>query len=131
MSFSSYAEDLILNWVFTADAVTRFTAWYVALHNGDPGADGSLNEQIVANDAAYIRQAVTMGTAASGQSLNTTAVNYTPDAAAADFTVAYLSIWDASTAGNCIIIGPMQVSRTINNANPLAITIGDLIAALA
>ena len=131
MSFSSYAEDLVLNWAFTVAAVTRPAAWYVAIHNGDPGADGSLNEQIVANDAAYVRQAVTMGAAASGQSLNTTAVNYTPDAAAADFTVTYLSIWDASTVGNCIIIGPMQVSRTINNANPLAITIGDLIAALA
>lgn len=127
---STATRDLLLSWVFTADAVTRPTAWYVALHNADPGVDGLLAEQVVANDAAYVRQALTMGTPVSGQSLSTVAVNYTPDAAAADFTVSYLSIWDASTAGNCLFIGPMQVARTINNANPLSIAIGDLVTAL-
>ena len=130
MSIANYGENLILDWFLTAAAVTRPAAWYVALHSADPTEDGTVGEQTAVADANYIRQAVTIGAAASGQSLSTTAVSYTPDAAAADFTVSYLSIWDASTAGNCLMYGAMQVSRTINNANPLSIAIGDLVAAL-
>ncbi len=132
MSLANYCENLLLDWSLTTAVVTRPAAWYVALHNADPTEDGTVGEQTAVADTNYVRQVVTMGAAAAGQSLNTTAISYTPDgvAPAADFTVSYLSVWDASTGGNCLMYGAMQVARTINSANPLSIAIGDLVAVL-
>ncbi|MDA3870692.1 MAG: hypothetical protein PF589_12300, partial [Gammaproteobacteria bacterium] len=64
------------------------------------------------------------------QSLSQVAVSFTPAAGATAYTVTYVSIWDASTVGNCLMTGPLAVDRLIDNANPLVIDIGQLIAAL-
>ena len=132
MSLSNFAENLLLDWMFTADAPTaaaRPTAWYVALHTGDPGETGA-NEVLVATDADYVRKAVTFGAASSGANASTAQVSWTVDAASAGYTVTHASIWDAETAGNCLISGALTSPRTLAALGVLTFEIGEVIAAL-
>jgi predicted 2-oxoglutarate/Fe(II)-dependent dioxygenase YbiX len=129
-AFTNFAENLLLDWMFTTGTAVRPTAWFVAIHLSDPGEDATGGEVIVADDADYIRKAVTFDAAASGQSLSTSAVTFTPAVAATAYTVTHISIWDASTVGNPFMKGALLVPRLIDNSNPLVISIGDLIAAL-
>lgn len=126
---TDYAENMLLAWMLTAGAVTRPTAWFVALHTGNPGEAGSANEVLVGADADYTRKAVTFGAPSGGQSLTTTQVAHTP-AAGASYTVTHISICDAASAGNVLKKGALLVPRTINNSNPLVLAAGDIIAAL-
>jgi len=68
MSFTTYGENLLINWAFNVDSVTRPTAWFVAIHTADPTETGATAEMVVGTDADYVRQAVTMGTSSSGSS---------------------------------------------------------------
>jgi len=130
MSFTTYGENLLINWAFNTDSVTRPTAWFVALHTADPTETGAVAEMVVGTDADYVRQAVTMGTSTTGSSASTTQVVFTPAVAAGTYAVTHVSIWTASTAGSCIMYGVLATSRSISNANPLTFEIGEIIAAL-
>ena len=43
-ALSDHAEALLLDWLMTADAVTRPTAWYVALYTAAPSDSGGGTE---------------------------------------------------------------------------------------
>ncbi len=130
MSLSNYAENKLLIWAFTADAVpTRPTAWYAAVHDADPTEDGTVGELVAGDDAGFVRKAVTFTTPTTGSSTNVGSVTWTPTAGT--YTGSHISIWDALTGGNCWIIGELQTPATIDNANPLVLNIGDMIAALS
>jgi len=128
MSFSNYAEVAALNWLFTVTAVTRPTAWYVAIHTADPTEDGSVGELNSGNDANFVRKTVTFVDAVDGISLSESGVSWTPTAGS--FDVSHVSVWDALTGGNCLIYGALAIARTVTNASPFAISAGDLIASL-
>lgn len=128
--FTDYAENLLLAWMFTTGAAVRPTAWYVALHTADPGETGDANEVLVGDDADYTRKTMTYAAPSGGQSLSTLAVAHTPAVGATAYTVTHLSICDALTAGNVLMKGALAVPRTIDNANPLSLSAGDLIAAI-
>ena len=130
MSFTTYGENLLLNWVFTTGSATRPTAWFVGLHTADPTETGATAEMIVGTDADYIRQAVTLGASTTGSSASTSQVVFTPAVAAGSYTVTHVSIWTAATSGNCLMYGTLATSRTISNASPLTFEIGEIIAAL-
>lgn len=129
---TNYAEDLLLTWMFTTSSATRPTAWYVALHTGDPGETGADNEVVVGTDADYVRDSITFDdpVASSGQVLSDAAVSWTVDAASAGYTVTHISVWDASTSGHCLIKGALPVSRALAANQVLTFSIGDIIAAL-
>ena len=127
---TNHAEDLLLTWMFTATAATRPTAWYAALHTGDPGEAGSANEVLVGTDADYVRKSITFDDPTSGQSPSLGAATWTVDAGSGGYTVTHLSIWDASTSGNCLIKGALPVSRSLAASQVLTFAIGDIIAAL-
>lgn len=129
-ALTNYGENLLLNWMFTTGAATRPTAWYVALHTADPTEVGTTSEVLVGSDSAYTRKTITFGTATVGQSLSTLQVAHTPAVAAGSYTVTHISICDAATAGNVLIKGALLVPRLIDNANPLVIAAGDIVAAL-
>jgi len=128
MSFSNYAENAALNWLLNTSAVTRPTAWYVAVHTADPGEDGVDGELGATDDASFVRKEITFGTSTTGVAPSTLGVAWTPTAGS--FEVTHVSVWDALTGGNCLISGALVVPRTVTNANPFAIVAGDLIAAL-
>ena len=129
MSLSNFAENLLLNWMFTAGTAARPTAWYVALHTADPGETGA-SEVLVATDADYVRKAVTFGASASGANASTSQVSWTVDTASAGYTVTHASIWDAVSAGNCLISGALTSPRTLAALGVLTFEIGEVIAAL-
>lgn len=129
MSLSNTAENLVLNWLLTTGAVTRPTTWFVALHLDDPGETGA-NEVTTSQDADYVRKSVTFGSASSGASTNTTTATWTVNAGSAGFTIRGVSIWDASTAGNCLASGLLYSDHAVVAGSVVSFNSGDLTVAL-
>lgn len=122
MSVSNYAENLILDWLMTAGAATRPTAWFIALHTADPTEVGSTAE-ISGN--GYARQSAAWAAASSGATSNSGVITFT--ASGGNFgTITHISIWTASTSGNCLWVGAMTASKVINDGDSLVFAIGDI-----
>ena len=129
---SNYAEDLLIKFLLTTSTATRPTAWYVELHDGDPGETGADNKITTSDDADYARQAVTFAdpVADSGQCLNDAQVTWTVAAASPGYQVSHASIWDAVTAGNCLFKGRLQASRTFAANDVQSFNVGEIVGAL-
>ena len=125
---SDYAENLVLTWLLTATAATRPSAWYVALHTGDPGETGAANEVLVATDADYVRKAITFAGGSGGQSLSTLEVSWTVNSASAGYTVTHASVHDALSAGKCLFKGPLLASRALIANGVLTFSVGEIVA---
>ena len=71
---------------------------YAQMHSDDPGADGTSN-------VAFVTERVLTGLplASSGSRALTTPVTWASVWSGGNQTVKYLSLWDASTAGNFIL----------------------------
>ena len=126
---STFARNLLLNWLLTAGVVTRPTAWHVSLHVGDPGKTGA-NELVVGTDADYVRKSATFGTATVETSAITAGLTWTADVAATTYIVTHIGVWDAATAGNFIIGGALAVPETVVASGSLVLGTGRCIAAL-
>lgn len=129
---TNYSETLLLQWLLTATATTRPTAWYVALHTADPTETGAANEVVTGTDADYVRKTLTFANpvADSGQIVSTVAASWTVDVASGGYTVTHISIKDALTAGNTLFKGSLPVPRALTANQVLTFSIGDIIAAL-
>jgi hypothetical protein len=123
MSFSNTHENKVLTWTFTADAVTRPTAWYLALFTTDPGETGSGTE-VSTSGTAYARQSVAF-TVTDNTASNSAAVEF-PTATASYGTVTHVAVFDASTAGNMIAYAALSSSKTIDTGDVLRVPAGDL-----
>ena len=123
MSFSNTYETNVLKWTFTADAVTRPTAWYVALFTSNPAEDASGTE-VSTTGTAYARQSVTF-TVSGNTATNSSAVEY-PTATASYGTVSHIGVYDASTGGNLIAYAALTTSKAIDTGDVLRIPAGDL-----
>lgn len=120
MSFSNYSEDKILDHVFGGTAFTAPSAWYVKLHTGDPGEAGTANAA-----TETTRKSVTSWAASSGGSkASSAAVSWTSYPAAE--TITHVSIWDASTSGNCLGSGALTASKTLAIGDTLTINSGSI-----
>lgn len=125
-AISNYAENLMLNWLLTAGAATRPTAWYIALHTADPGEAGGGAE---VSGGAYARVAATFSAAASGATSNSGVVTF-PTATASWGTVTHMAIWDALTAGNMLMYAALDVSAAIGTGTTYTFAAGNIDAAL-
>lgn len=118
---SNYAETLALKYLLTTDSVTRPTAWYVALHTGAPGEDGT-NAELAGN--GYARKAVAF-TVTDDAADNDAEIAFGP--ATGDWgSVSHFSLWDASSGGNCLYQGALDTARTINTDDELKVAAGAL-----
>lgn len=107
MSVSNYMEGKILDTLRnTSFAVATV---YAKLHVGDPGEDGTANAA-----TETTRKAVSWNAPSGGSMTNSGALTWTNVAGSEDYT--HISLWDASTAGNCLWTGTVT-------ANP--VTAGD------
>jgi len=129
MSLSNYAENATLTWLMTDTSVTRPTAWYAALHTGDPGETGA-NEVVVGTDADYVRKSATFTDPTTGSCSNEAGISWTVDGASAGYTITHVSIWDSLTTGNCLAIGALYSSHTVAANSVVSFAIGDLVVAL-
>jgi len=125
---SNYAEDLVLDWLFTTGSATRPTTWYVGLFTVAPGEGGGGTE---VSGNSYARQSATFtvsGTAPT-QATNSVAIEF-PTATGSWGTIVAAAIFDASTSGNMIAFANLDTSKTIDsgdvfrfNASNLTITL--------
>ena len=123
MSLSNTFETNVLTWMFTASAVTRPTAWYLALFTSNPAEDGSGTE-VSGTGTAYVRQSVSF-TVSGNTASNSAAVEF-PTATASYGTVTHVGVYDASSGGNLIAYAALTTSKAIDTGDVLRIPASDL-----
>jgi len=125
---SNYAEDLVLDWLFTAASATRPTTWYVALYTVAPGEGGGGTE---VSGGSYVRTSVsfTVSGTAPTQAANSAAVEF-PTATASWGTVVAAAIYDASTSGNMLAFANLTTSKTIDSGDVLRFNTDTLVVTL-
>ncbi|NBT31822.1 MAG: hypothetical protein EBT13_07950 [Rhodobacteraceae bacterium] len=123
MSFSNTFETTTLTWLFTANAATRPTAWYVALFTTNPAEDASGTE-VSTSGTAYARQSVTF-TVSGDTASNSGAVEF-PTATASYGTVTHCAVFDAVSGGNMIAYAALTTSKLIDTGDVFRFPAGDL-----
>jgi hypothetical protein len=123
---SNYLENKILDHVLTATAFTQ-PSRFIALFTGNPGEAGSFTDEIGTSGTAYARQAVTFGSAASGE-ISTNATVTFPTATANWGTITHVAIVDSNTqgAGNVLFYGAVTTSKLIETGDTFQISQGNL-----
>lgn len=107
------------------DALCRSVAWsdpaafWVKLHIGDPGANGTANPA-----ANTTRQQATFSAAASGAI--TTSADLTWTNVPNSETYSYVSFWDANAAGNFLASDDLTTPQAVVAGNNFTIVAGDL-----
>lgn len=110
MSISNYAEEKILDHTTGRASWTAPSTVYLKLHTGDPGEAGTSNAA-----TETTRQSVSWSAASSGSIGSSATVSWTN--VSTTETYSHWSLWDNSTAGNCLWSGALSA--------PAAVTAGD------
>lgn len=113
MSISNFLEDKLLD----ATAGTSYAAagTYLQLHTGDPGEAGTSNAA-----TETTRKAVSFAAASGGSMTSSATVEWTN--VAATETYSHWSLWDASSAGNCLWSGGLASSASVTAGDTFQIT---------
>lgn len=115
-SFSDYSENLVLNFLFTTNAATRPTAWYVGLFTGAPGEAGGGTEVTGSGYARKVTGTITVsGTATTAT--NAAAIEFDPASGGNWGTITHAAIFDAETSGNMLAYAPLTTQRIINDGD--------------
>ena len=113
MSISNYAELKLLD---TLSGTSYSAAGsYVKLHTGDPGEDGTAN---AASNTS--RQSASWSAASSGSKATSATITWTNVSATETYT--HWSLWDNSTAGNCLWSGALSTSASVTAGDTFQIT---------
>ena len=118
MSVSNYLENAFANALRGGGNGTSFTApaaVYAKLHTGDPGEDGTSN---AAGNTS--RQAVEFGAASNGVISLTNTPSWTN--VSTTETYSYVSLWDNSTAGNCLGSGALTAGVSVTAGDTFTLT---------
>lgn len=122
MSISNYAEDKILDAVGN-NVSFAVASVYVKLHTGDPGEAGTNNA------AGETTRKLASFSAASGGSMVTDADLAWTSVSTAE-TYSHISLWDASSGGNCLWVGALTASKTVAVGDNFTIPAGSLTLSL-
>ena len=115
MSISNYAELKILEHTTGKTAWTMPTTVYIKLHTADPGEDGT-----TAAATNTSRQSAAWATAASGSIATNATITWTN--VSTTETYSHWSMWDNSTAGNCLWTGALSSSAAVTAGDTFQIT---------
>lgn len=115
MSISNYAELKILDHTTGKAAWTMPTTVYVKLHTADAGEAGTT---AAATEAT--RKSAAWAVAASGSIATSATLEWTN--VAATETYSHWSMWDASTAGNCLWTGALATSAAVTAGDTFQMT---------
>lgn len=124
-ALSDAAEVLILNYLMTAESVTRPTAWYVALYTGAPSDAGGGTE---VSGSGYSRKTVNWAVASGtgGTTSNSNVPTWTASGGAFG-TVTHIGIHSASSgSGNLLWHGAMTASKVVNDGDTLEFAAGNI-----
>ena len=123
MAFSNYLSNEILDHVFSGNAFTAPSNYYVALYTVAPSASGGGTE-VSASGTGYVRRTATFTTSAT-QSTNQSAVEF-PTATAAYGNVVAASVMDATSGGNLLAFANLTSAKNIAIGDVLRIPANDL-----
>jgi hypothetical protein len=128
---SDFLENKLLDHVLTATAYTQPSTRYLALFTADTGLEtNSPSAEISTSDTAYGRKTVTFAAASAGTSATNATVTF--DTATASWgTVTHIAVMDAETAGNVLFYGALTTAKTIDTADTMQVTSGNLTVSLA
>jgi hypothetical protein len=118
--------NLVLNFLMTANAVTRPTALHVAVGTGS-SATGLSGEP---SGNGYARQLAAF-TVSGTSSTNSATVTFGPCTGTAWGTLSDVAIFDAATGGNCVWRGPLAASKTVAVGDSLQIAASGLSVSLS
>ncbi len=112
VNYANKALDVLSGTTFTAPTNT-----YVKLHTADPGSAGAT--AAAAGDTT--RKTVTWA-AASGGSKAMSSMSGSWTNGGTSETLAFVSLWDASTAGNFMLSGALTASQAWVSTNTFSLT---------
>lgn len=122
-SFSNYLENAVINYLFSATALSSPTPW-VALCNTDPGEAGSTGAEVSTTATGYNRIKSTNWVAgSSGYTYNASAVQYST-ATGSWGTIQYFAIWDSSVAGNMLAYSSLTANKTVAAGDSVVFSTG-------
>lgn len=113
MSISNYAELAFLDTLSGTSFSVANT--YVKLHTGDPGEAGTAN---AASNTS--RQAASWSAASGGSKATSATMSWTNVPTTETYT--HWSLWDNSTAGNCLWTGGLSSSAAVTAGDTFQIT---------
>jgi hypothetical protein len=130
-AFTNYLENELLDHLL-GKAARDFTSPAVlalALHSADPTETGGASE--LANSDGYSRQAISFDAASGGSAASSNAQAFTASggdwSAATHFTITDNLTWGA---GNVLIYGQLDASRTVTDGDTLNFDAGDVTVSL-
>ena len=115
MTISNYLENELLDTLDGSGSAYSASATYLKLHTGDPGEAGTSNAA-----TETTRKAVSFGAASGGSKVSTATVEWT--LVAATETYSHWSMWDNSTAGNCLWYGALSANASVTAGDTFEIT---------
>lgn len=115
MSISNYAELKLLEHITGKTSYTMPTNVYVKLHTGDAGEAGTTNAA-----TETTRKQASWATAASGSIATSATLEWTNVSTTETYT--HWSMWDNSTAGNCLWTGALSASAAVTAGDTFQIT---------
>jgi hypothetical protein len=129
-ALSDYSEKLLLDYLMTAETVTRPTQWYIGLSSTASSDTGTTITEPVGNGYARESVAFAAATSPAGTTENQNPVSFT--AAGGNWgTLTHIGIYTAATGGNLLWHGPLQVERIVNDGDTLTFAIGNISISLA
>lgn len=136
MPFSQYLATQILDWYKGTTFPAALSNVYVSVHSGNPGVNGTNNDQTnpvkgTANRTAVASTNFTAVGPASGggfEIANTTTVQITSSAAnGAPIILTHFGLWDAVTTGNFLASGTLTSSLEVQNGDTVQFNTGALV----
>lgn len=120
---SSYLRSALVKHAVGKTSFTMPAAAYLALYTSDPTVSDTGTE--VAG-GSYARQSITWGTEANGEITNSNVVSFTDLPAA---TITHWGIRDASSSGNLLYFGQLEVALTVTSGQDLAFAANNILIA--
>lgn len=127
MSLTNHGENLLLNWLLTANAAVRPTSWFIGLSTADPTEDGSgLAEPA---DPAYDRLAVAF-TVTDDTAENSGTLEFA-EATVSWGSITHYALFDAASGGNMIAHGSLTVAKNISAGDVARFIPGSIVMTMA
>lgn len=134
MSFSTYAENAVLNHLLGGPDYSRPGTVYLAACTSAPTDDVAGAEPSIGLATGYARVAIPNDSAHFPQSAGGTKTNGLsiafPQANAAWGLVTHFEVYDAPSAGNRICYGPAVVAKTVAMGDVLEVAVNGFILTL-
>jgi hypothetical protein len=127
-SLTDAAEAMALDYMFTAAALTRPTAWFLALFTAAPSDTGGGTE---VTGGSYARASATFTRSGTNptQVANSAQIDFVT-ATASWGTITHMAVMTASTAGTMLSWCPLDTSRAINTGEIFRVAAGGCVVTL-